>query len=530
MCFSRGGFVKEVPPLTKEEMATSSDEAVLESLRGPPHLDRADVAQTEVEDGWEQPGGSWSATQELGELVKENRARVLPLLPKLIAEGNESPVAHVLHELVATDLSCDEVFDLLRSLASLGPKSEDFRSDGSYLLYKRCEYNVGLPDDICEIIERWLSMFWSDSSGIVSRPEQEGEEDRDPTSTIWGYSGGLLDTDKSFFPLLAVTNGYLNRSPPDTSRWLKMLDQHLDRNVATGTWRNYCSEFRWIRLKGCDRDRGIAAIRKLFAKGEDIRLSKEGCRLIAMVCDLLPVDFVQDVLENLRASERFAHQQAFGELLTLIALRHKSHDWAVPLLEQRLEGITTEAATNESIAVGIAFAAARLWDEPLTRTDARRILCRLIPYATTKVATAIGTVFWAADNFPADSDTDSLLETLSEHPHVLVGQAASELIEHLAALLPQCRKNVAKVCSAIIANLGHELGSISHRLFLSGPQLVNIAMTLQRFDDTRTEGLSLLENLLRLGLDDAFMILHDIDIRPAPVRRQEPRPRRRRRK
>jgi hypothetical protein len=158
------------------------------------------------------------------------------------------------------------------------------------------------------------------------------------------------------------------------------------------------------------------------------------------------------------------------------------------------------------------------------------VLCRLIPHATEKVAEAIGTVFWTAEDFPADEHTDALLHTIAANPQVLSGGNVPDLIELLAKLLPHSRRNVLNVCQAIVNTRGEELRSISHSLFISGPHLVNIAMTLQRFSATRGDGLSLLEDLLRLGLDDAFAILHDIDIRPAAVRTREPRRRRRRRK
>jgi hypothetical protein len=149
---------------------------------------------------------------------------------------------------------------------------------------------------------------------------------------------------------------------------------------------------------------------------------------------------------------------------------------------------------------------------------------------TTRISAAIGTVFWATDDFPADAHTEALLQAIAANPKVLSGSFVSDLIELLAELLPHSRRNVLRVCQAIVGSRGDELTSISRELYLSGPHLVNIAMTLQRFSDTRAEGLSLLEDLLRLGLDEAFSILHDIDIRPAAVRRREPRMRRRRRK
>lgn len=527
----RSGFVREVPPLTREEMATAPDEKVLESLRGPQHHDRATAEWKETDDGWEQPGGAWAATTELAELAKTNRGRVLALLPKLMAEGNEAPAAHVLHALADTDLPTAEAFDLVRQLASFTPKSDGFRSDASYLLYKRCESQVGLPDDLCAILETWLVLPWSTETPFAKSAggETDTEEERNPTSVLWGYRGGIfLDADKSFFPLAAATNGYLMRAPADTERWLECVSRHLDRNIAEGTWLHYCSELRCIRLKGCDPEKGVSVVLKLFDRYPNIKFSVEGCRLVANVSGLLPEDVLRSFLDDLLASGRFRDQQAFGELLTLIALRRDAHEWTRFLLEENLNEIASGVAGKEGMAVGIAFAAAHLWDESEARPEACQVLCRLIPVATGRIGEAIGTVFWTAEDFPADTHTDALLQAIGANSNMLSGGFVSDLIELMAELLPHSRRNVLNVCQAIVKGRGAELTSISRELYLSGPHLVNIAMTLQRFADTRAEGLSLLEDLLRLGLDEAFSILHDIDIRPATVRRREPRNRRRR--
>lgn len=528
---SHFGSVREIPPLTKDEMEKASDEQVLESLRGPLHHDRSMAQWKEVDGGWEEPGGAWSATSELAELAKTNRARVFSLMPQLITEGNEVPAAHVIRTLADSDLPANEAFDLIRKLAALEPKSEVFCSDAAYLLYRRCQQRLGLPDDICEILEHWLAMPWvAASSPLKSEGDDETaeKEDGNATSVLWGYHGGIFETDKSFYPMLAVTNGYLMRDPAATERWLEFVDRQLEQGTAEGTWVNYCLELRHIRLKGCDRDSGVAVIQKLFDRYPSIKLSVEGCRLMGIVSDLMPADVILALFDELLASQQFRHQQAFGELLTTIALRQDAHKWTRPILEQYLNEIEQGVAGREAVATGIAFAAAHLWDEPEARPEACKVLCRLMPYATPKIAEALGTVFRAAEDFPADGHTDELLRAIAANPKFLSGRFVTDLIEILAELLPHSRRNVLDVCKAIIGIRGDELRSISHELFVSGPHLVNIAMTLQRFSDTRSEGLSLLEDLLRLGLDDAFTILHDIDIRPAAVRRREPRSRRRR--
>ena len=170
------------------------------------------------------------------------------------------------------------------------------------------------------------------------------------------------------------------RKPAETARWLQILGRLLDADIATETWAHYCRELRWIGFEGCDRERGRAVIHKLFDKHPSIKLRAEGSRLVATVSSHLSEKLVRDFLDHLAASRQFNHGQAFGELLTLIAVRGEPHKWATQLLATQLEGLANEL--KESIATGIAFAGARLWDEPDVRAGAWRILCRLIPYAT----------------------------------------------------------------------------------------------------------------------------------------------------
>jgi hypothetical protein len=181
--------------------------------------------------------------------------------------------------------------------------------------------------------------------------------------------------------------------------------------------------------------------------------------------------------------------------------------------------------SDEPVAVGLAFAAAHAWDEPRVRPDATTVLCRLIPVATERVCQAIDTVFWTPDDFVAEESTKTLLRSLAANPRALAWISVLDLVEHLVALLPSERVLVLAVCHAILKS-----GRPESTLYEAGEHLVKIAMTLQRFPDTRGDGLSLLEHLLRLGLDHANTILRDIDIRPNSQPTPTPFVRRRRRR
>lgn len=515
-CGGHAGYVKEIPPLTKEQMTTATDEQILDVLAGDLDGDRSKQQWHEDERGWVRPGGARAAAQEVATLAKEQPERVLPLLPKLIADGNESPAADIMRSLEGSSLTDEQVYRLVRELAAQGAQSEDFRSDAAYLLYRRCRENTGLPDDICDIVERWLAMPWDSSYGISpARDGAESQESRELVSVLWAPGGGVLDTDRSFWPLLAVTNGYLMRAPSATERWLSMLERHLDRDIAEHTWAGYSSELRLIGLENCDRVRGVAVIRKLFDRFPSIKTSAEGIRLVALVAHLLPDALLRSFLDDLSRSDSPQARVGLGELLPLVAFGRAARGWVAPLLDEHVRAYQREAdTTTETVAVGIGYSAAHGWDEPAVRPHATRLLCQLIPHAVGRVVDAIGTVFWAKEDFPADSDTELLLRTLAEHPHALSGRNVTDLVAHLAKLLPHQRRVVLAVCRTIVERRGLELTSISYELFSAGPNLVNIAMTLQRFPDTRSDGLTLLESLLRLGLDDAFAVLQEVDIRP----------------
>lgn len=526
----RPAMVKEVPPLTKEQMIRTSDEQILDALAADPDGERSGRQWDEHEGVWLRPGGARAVARELAELAKEQPEHVLPLLPKLIAVGNESPAADIMRSLESSHLTDERVYQLVRELAALGAESEEFRSGTAYLLYRRCKEKTGLPDDIRAIVERWLAMPWDSSYGISrSNDLEEPDETGELVSVLWAPRGGLLDTDRSFWPLLAVTNGCLMRLPPDTDRWLDALEQQLDRDIAERTWIAYCSELRWIGLEGCNRERGVAVIRKLFHRFPSLKTGPEGIRLVASLAYLLPDNFLQRYLDDLSLSSSPQARVGFGELLTMVALGEVPREWAVPLLEQQIKAYDgANAIAAEPVAVGIAHAAAHGWDEPDARPQATRLLCQLIPKAAGPVIDAIGTVFWAKEDFPADDQTELLLQTLADHPNALGGRNVTDLLAHLVKLVPHQPHIVLAVCRAIVERRGTELTSISYGLFSAGPHLVNIAMTLQRFEDTKSDGLDLLESLLRLGIDDAFAILREVDIRPASGRRREPRKRRRR--
>ncbi|REK27027.1 MAG: AAA family ATPase [Planctomycetota bacterium] len=519
---SRFGLVRQTPPMSKERMLTADNEEVLNAISASQESDVSSRKWLKVEGVWEEPGGAYAAGCEIAELAKEHTQRALEIIRVLVDKGQEDAAAEAIRSLSESILDDNEAFAFVRQLFALNPKTEELRSNLGYMLYHRCREPVGLPDDICEMLQTWLSMPW-DPGESTEQSDSAQQNDEHAQSVLWSNANEILDTDRSFWPLLAITYGYLMRSPANTTQWLDAVEEHLQRDIAERTWATYCSELGWIGLDGCDISRGRGIVAELFRRFPPLKQRQEGVRLIASVSDLLDESFLGEFLDSLLAATSYMSRQAFGELLTLIALRDNNHDWAIDRLNAELESIGQDMPQAEAIAVGCAFAAVHLWDELPMRSKASNVLCRLIPHATGRLSQTIACVFWTQQDFSVEESTESLLQSIADHPDCLSGVEIRKLVAHMAGIVSHKRKLVLNVCQGIL-----KTRPLGNGLFEAGPDLVKIAMTLQRFPETQTEGLSLLEDLLRLGLDDAFRVLRDIDIRPSEIAMRPPRKRRRR--
>jgi hypothetical protein len=268
----------------------------------------------------------------------------------------------------------------------------------------------------------------------------------------------------------------------------------------------------------------------LFAKNSALIAKREGLVLLANISPMLPEEFVKKVLVTLADSGDAWSIQAAGELSALLVIRDPdSHNWASSELDQRLHSDSNSGVqVQEFFRIGVAFAAAQLWEHYSLREESTPLLTSVAENATEGIASAFGRVFWASEDFPNDDHTKALMTAIADHPEILHPQFISDLVEVLADLCRFEQKLVLKVTKAIIDRFGSSFRSISSELYLAAPNLVNITMTLQRFPETRSEGLTLLERLMSLDLQDVYSVLSEIDNRPSNTRRREPRKRRRR--
>jgi hypothetical protein len=161
---------------------------------------------------------------------------------------------------------------------------------------------------------------------------------------------------------------------------------------------------------------------------------------------------------------------------------------------------------------------------------AAKNLVRLVDLDLESVGTAANTVFWVTESLAADTATNDYMVAVANHIHHLDSHAASAFLEHASDILPHLGRPILDVCLALTKLHLNELRQMSFDAYNIGPQLVEISMTLQRFQETKSDALSLLEDLLSAGLDDADAMLREVDIQPGPEPYTRPRRSRRRKK
>ena len=175
----------------------------------------------------------------------------------------ERPVGTALLELAKTDFPDEELFDLITELDGRGFGSEEFRNYAAITLRERLRKGRGLPDRICDLLEKRRTGPWTLREAVhwVRSEEEEGEEK--PTSVLW-HTGGIVTLPGGSYNVLhTLTYAYLLRRPPLVDRWLAMLRDHLRRSEKSSVRRLLAPDLRYLTL--CDRDAATSFVQDLFA-------------------------------------------------------------------------------------------------------------------------------------------------------------------------------------------------------------------------------------------------------------------------
>lgn len=458
-------------------------------------------------------GGSIQLSQEFERFAEENPERALAVSSQFQPGAQERPAASLICALLKSKKRpMPEVIDLIEDLDRRGFSGRDYRVSVAFALSDFAA-SEGLLDRACQILERWRTADWA-TDEMEGDKETTPKDKNEPTSILWEDGGWISRPNGRYSVLEALTKGYLCRKLPAVDEWLDMLVDHLQRDDCLAEWSAMC---RFLANVQCcsDKQKAWEFLDTLFARFPAVLSSRVGVLFLARVDSFLPEVSRMRAYAIVRGCNEEWGLQVFGELIGLRRLRYRGDAWAKDEVGKAV-GNATESE-NEWIATGIAFAAAKMWREPLCREGASVLLAQLIPVASNRISRAAMSVWAVIDEAPSDMNTLSLLRQIAENPDVLKRATIDDtFFDHLLDQFNATTELVCRISEEAVRLRGAELQQARFGFYLAGSALIDISLRLQRNGgEFRRRGMEVFEKLLDLGVTDAIDIARSTDHRLA---------------
>jgi hypothetical protein len=514
--------------MSAQAMAKASNAAILQAFKELPDAT-----------GWHHPkswhvGGNIQLAREFGTFAKDHPDRAWALIASLDPEIGTRAASHAV-EAMASVVDAPRLQELIVDLARRGFDGDEYRAAISRGLGQLIQRQLPIEDPIIALLEQWLvqappAADDADPKGDSARaadvpapktfPENTQEEDkRAPAGSIlWGMHGITILPHGTYPALETLTHALLVRN--EHERLLTLLSEHLNRESDPKIWE---ALFRLLAyLRPTDPQALTSFYIALFDRFPALAESLEAVFLLARLQWSAP-DFVRHILPRLQSSDDPRMQQAYGELVTLIALMQPTLVWA----NERLETLLSHKEASPQ-RIGTAYAAVNLWHEDGRMAPALEVIKALAFDADPPVWNAIFDLFRLTDDIPPSPEWTSLLETIAENIERVGSASAHFVIQRLQTLLPHCAGTVATIALGLVQNWRNELGDMRTGTAAVSPDLVDLAITLHRLGpETRDSGTQLFEFLLEIDAYSARETLAQIDNKfnetRRPVRRRLPR-------
>jgi hypothetical protein len=144
--------------------------------------------------------------------------------------------------------------------------------------------------------------------------------------------------------------------------------------------------------------------------------------------------------------------------------------------------------------------AAATWTNPRIRDLSQTVLMGAIPWAKGEIAEALMDAFTlrGPERLPNDALTSQLLGAIADAPSLFLTNNVRTLIERLKELLQDGYSpvGVAKLTRRIVELIGDAIGNMATAVSAHARDVIDIAITLQRFPEARAEGTWIFERLM----------------------------------
>ena len=249
-----------------------------------------------------------------------------------------------------------------------------------------------------------------------------------------------------------------------------------------------------------DRSRALSFLRDLFARFPFAIGCQRGVFFLARAIRWLPSDFLEESLSMIAGSGWPWREQAIGEVAMLRSVLDPADAYCRSVVARAIE-VEPKETSSDLRRAGVAFATVNLWAEPAFRARTHEVLMKLAAAADGYLPGAIMDIFRVTAPLPPDAKTREPLSVIAEKPDLIRGGGPSFITKRLKELLSDgfSPNVVAAVMRALLTASGSAVGDIRTAWSADAGSLIEIAITLQRFPETRSAGLDLFEMLMDLA-------------------------------
>jgi hypothetical protein len=501
-----GGFIGS--PMEAAAMAKAKDRDILNIFR-------------EIPDNtnWDHPthwmrGGNIQLSRAFAEFARTNPERAIRLIEQFEPLQQERAAGYALDAMADNAPNDRCVIEALLDLHARGFRAEEFRDSAARAIEKVASRKAEISDEVIGILVEWLLLtpapaeegVEDDDIDVSSRPK---DEDQRKGSILWGYGGISVLPSGNFTILSALASILLNRGDAGRDRYIAILEDHFLRERNPNIWKALLH--RLGNAGGSTPQVVSTFFRKLFDSFPEILATREAVIFLAYA-QRWDDQLVFDLIGDWRKSDRRFLQQAYGELVGLIATLKTTKKWA-----RAREEIIASGTDDQKI--GLAYAAVNMWSDEKLRPIALETLVALLKGANKDLVAVVMDVFMVTDELAPDPLTAELLHALADPGTDMSAAPSDFVVERLQALLPHEKELIATIAEKLVAAWRRELGDTRTGIATAAPQLTDLALTLHRLGGTsRQSGVALFEAMIEIDAYGARETLAEIDGRFGPHR------------
>jgi hypothetical protein len=457
-------------------------------------------------------GGVLETSRELGEMAKLQPEKAMSVLADLQPSKHQAYASKAVRSLSELDDPPAALVDSVHALAARGFDSADFINDASEALSNLARKQNGLSDESCALLKSWL-VDRRPTDKLVSNSSEEGQkEGRSGRSIIWdNYGGARVLPQGNFTVLRALYDGYIMRETPDWDLWLSVLETHATRSKEPNVWSAVCRHLVVFPSEAAGQARVAGLLEKVFTKFGLIN-TQDAVFCIVLSRSRLPDSFVQTCLEQWQGGNWILGSQAAAEVAMLWYFWFPENEFCARFVQSIVDGGLVSVDRLSAMRAGLAFSAAQIFlQDSDGRATALRILLKLLPSDDADVLQAWSTVFGKTWIKSDEKSINDLLDAVLRSPGVLRTDYCRNLVQRLKESLGN--RDPVRICRIAIAIAdvrGSELANSTTAFAVATGELIDIALTLQRFPETSECGIELFERLMDTNyysLDDTVRML-----------------------